>query len=399
MRNIPGRILAEVAQQQEQPISDEEAVLECQRIRIRLRSELEGGASRDEAWDRVIGSARQDVPFDDFTLNVYLPSRVGEITNSGHGYTAKRLARHFGARPIRSIDYDMIRTFVNSLKSQQMSASRIRDYTGVLSGIFALSVRKGIVSNNPTRRDDKKEHRAIWPPEPRSPRANSFLSASEVDILIKVSRMIDVDGDLMLFDPEVHTGSLVRFDTRWVGDLISFAFETGIRLGATLKLTIDQVRRPTTEYSFWHVQLHASQVKTRRARIVPLSTTAREVVARRMECLRCMGEEPGDSTLLFRGRWGQPYPKITTAWHSVLQKARKMVPEEEGRFDGIRFHDLRASWAVDLLNRGANLGEVQLIGGWSTLSAMMRYVRARETRIESVQIALENRRERQETTA
>jgi len=41
-----------------------------------------------------------------------------------------------------------------------------------------------------------------------------------------------------------------------------------------------------------------------------------------------------------------------------------------GRFEGLHFHDLRASWCVDLLSHGANLNEVQMIGGWSTLSAI-----------------------------
>lgn len=398
-RTIPGRILAEVARQQDRPLSDDEVVLECQRIRLRLKLELEGGVSKEQAWDRVIGSARRDVPFDDFTLNVYLPSRKGEITNTGHEYTTKKLARHFGSRPLRAIDYDQIRAFVNGLKRDNLSASRIRDYTGVLSGIFALAVRKGIVSNNPARREDKQEHKAIWPPEPKSPRAGKFLSADEVDVLVTASRMIIVDGNLIQFDPEIHTGNQARYDTRWLGDLITFAFETGVRLGAILKLTVEQVRVPTTEYPYQHAYLRANQVKMREDRVVPLSTAAMEVVDRRLECLRSLEEDMNGDTTIFRGRWGQLKPKIDTTWGSVINKVKMLVPENErGRFDDLHFHDLRASWVVDLLNRGANLGEVQLIGGWSTLSAMMRYVRARKTKVESVQKALENRRERQRKT-
>lgn len=47
-----------------------------------------------------------------------------------------------------------------------------------------------------------------------------------------------------------------------------------------------------------------------------------------------------------------------------------------------------------MLKRGAHVNEVQLVGGWSTFSAMNRYIRATEDDTGSIQMALENRRNR-----
>lgn len=136
-------------------------------------------------------------------------------------------------------------------------------------------------------------------------------------------------------------------------------------------------------------------MKNRTSRVVPLSGTAREVLGRQTDRLQRLGVETDSDSMIFRGRWGQSTPKITTAWRSIIHKAGLLAPElANGRLDDLHFHDLRASWCVDLLSHGANLNEVQMIGGWSTLSAMMRYVRACETNVESVQEALEDRRER-----
>ncbi len=142
-----------------------------------------------------------------------------------------------------------------------------------------------------------------------------------------------------------------------------------------------------------YVHLYANQVKTKKSRIVPFSRTAREVLDRRLESWEGLIGDYRKDRRIFRGRLGQPNPSTRGAWESVFQKAQKLgLDTTDERLEGLHFHDLRASWVVDLLNRGAHVNQVQKMGGWSTLSAMMRYVRASTGDLESVQEALEIRR-------
>ena len=41
----------------------------------------------------------------------------------------------------------------------------------------------------------------------------------------------------------------------------------------------------------------------------------------------------------------------------------------------IRFHDLRATWAILLLSKGAEPIKVMMMGGWKDLKTMQAYVR------------------------
>ena len=276
---------------------------------------------------------------------------------------------------------------------RNLSASRIRDYTGVLNKIFALAAREEVVTENPVQRSDEVEHKALWPTDPVSTRAEKYAHAHEVALLIKAAGFFQLEGKLVKFDPEMHTGNLARYDTRWFGDLIQFAFETGIRRGAILKLHWDQVYPPTDKMPYGYVHLRSIQVKTKKSRIVPFSRTAREVLDRRLECWEGLPEEKRKDKRIFRGRLDQPNPTTRSAWESVFHKARKLgLDTTEERLEDLHFHDLRASWCVDLLNRGAHVNQVQKMGGWSTLSAMMRYVRASAGDLGSVQEALEIRR-------
>jgi len=396
-RIIPETVFAEAEVTFGYSLEEKDEILIASQIHQRLRKALLAGESIDTAWEKTCGPVRQNVAFDEFILETYLPSRVGEISNKGHDYTARKIARDFGPRPIGSISYDHIKDYLNRFKMQGLSASRIRDYTGVFSSIFTLAQRQNLVQNNPTKRKDKGERKAIWPTESSSHRAEKYAKAEEVELLIQAANFFKLNGNLVKFDPTKHRGNQTRYDTRWMGDLICFAFETGIRKGAILKLEWAQVYPPTDKMSFGYVRLRAEQVKTRESRLVPLSERAREVLDRQRVRWEELPPALQKDPRIFRGRLGQTDPSSRSAWISVLGKAKELGWDTESeRLQDFHLHDLRASWCIDILSSGANVNEVQLVGGWKTLSAMNRYVSASETEMESVQSALANRHNHEE---
>jgi integrase len=70
---------------------------------------------------------------------------------------------------------------------------------------------------------------------------------------------------------------------------------------------------------------------------------------------------------IFAGQGAPPdqIPKFPTqAWHYWRTKA--------GLSD-LRFHDLRHSWACNLLDSGATLAQLMILGGWSSANMVRRY--------------------------
>jgi len=394
-RTVPEEMFVQAERQRGYHLSQEEEALIASQLRLQVKRHLEAGECKDEAWAKTCGTVRHNVPFDEFVLQEYLPSVQGEISNSGHEYTARKLARDYAGRPLTSIHYDDVRQYTNHLRLVNRSESRIRDYTSVMRGVFSLAGRQGLVQADPTRRTDRKEHKMIWPTAPVSKKAETYASASEVAILIEAANSFFLNGDLAEFDSTKHKGNLMRYDTRWFGDLVSFAFETGIRRGAIFQLEWNQITSPTEDSPHGSITIRAEQVKTRRGRTVPLSKTARDVIERQAERREHWSEEYQADPRIFRGRRGQPNPDYRLAWKSIVRKAEHLgLDFNIPRLKRMTFHDLRASWVIDLLNRGAHVNEAQLVGGWSTLTAMNRYIRATEDDTGSVQKALENRRKR-----
>lgn len=132
--------------------------------------------------------------------------------------------------------------------------------------------------------------------------------------------------------------------------MIEFALETGLRMSEQLGLRWSQV--DLANRTAW---LHADQTKARKARSVPLSQKAVEIVR------SMLGKH---ETHIFSYR-GAPLLRINgRAWRSV--RARAGLPE-------FRWHDLRHTWATRLVMSGASLQELQELGGWESPEMVRRY--------------------------
>lgn len=133
-----------------------------------------------------------------------------------------------------------------------------------------------------------------------------------------------------------------------------FAVLTGLRMRAQLSLRWDQV--DLRQRRAW---VGAADMKGKRTHGFPLSLGAAAVL-RAIRCRRTDLKEP--RVFLFRGR---PYSDANgAAWRKACDRAG---------LAGLRWHDLRHTWASWAVQSGVSLHEVMQLGGWRSLQMVQRY--------------------------
>lgn len=131
-----------------------------------------------------------------------------------------------------------------------------------------------------------------------------------------------------------------------------FAVATGLRENNVLNLEWRQVSLQAR-----HVAIEAPDIKGRAPLGVPLTEAAMAVLeARRGAHKRYVFPNPDT---------GLPYYKASNrAWYAAVKKAK---------LNGLRWHDLRHTWAAWAVQSGLSLQEVMHLGGWKTYSMVLRY--------------------------
>lgn len=131
-----------------------------------------------------------------------------------------------------------------------------------------------------------------------------------------------------------------------------FALATGLRENNVLNLEWGQV-----DLQRRRAWLHADQMKAGVQHGIPLNDAALAVLeARRGQNKRYVFAHP-DS--------GKPlYKASNRAWYVAVKKAK---------LKGLRWHDLRHTWASWFLMNGGTLAELKELGGWKTWQMVLRY--------------------------
>lgn len=137
----------------------------------------------------------------------------------------------------------------------------------------------------------------------------------------------------------------------WMRDVCQFALATGMRASEILGLTWAQVSLERNMAS-----VGADQTKSGRARAVPLSDDALDVLCRRV------GQH---DRLVFTRASGR---LITQPDARTFRAAC-----EAAGLQGFRFHDLRHTWASWHVQAGTPLFVLKELGGWETLEMVKKY--------------------------
>lgn len=149
---------------------------------------------------------------------------------------------------------------------------------------------------------------------------------------------------------EHEAGRLIAAAPQHLQPVIRFALATGLRKGNILELrwqNIDLARR-----QLW---VNPEDAKGGKAIGIPLNTLAMSVLT------ECRGQHP---EVVFSVE-GRPYRWLDhRTWLRVCRDA--CLP-------GVRFHDLRHTWASWLAQAGVDPQMLKTLGGWSTLAMVERY--------------------------
>ena len=131
-----------------------------------------------------------------------------------------------------------------------------------------------------------------------------------------------------------------------------FALATGLRENNVLNLEWGQV-----DLQRRRAWLHADQMKAGVQHGIPLNDAACAVLeARRGQNKTYVFAHPES---------GKPlYKASNRAWYSAVRKAK---------LKGLRWHDLRHTWASWFLMNGGTLAELKELGGWKTWQMVLRY--------------------------
>jgi len=132
--------------------------------------------------------------------------------------------------------------------------------------------------------------------------------------------------------------------------LVILALDTGMRRGEILGLTWDRVDPR-------HGEILLTQTKNGRYRRVPLTDRVREVLQGRTTNATPTGY------VFTRGN-GQPARSIREAFLGACERAK---------LNGLRFHDLRHTFATRLATSGVDIVTVQRLLGHQTLAMTQRY--------------------------
>ncbi len=248
---------------------------------------------------------------------IFLEAAVGYMETGGERRFISPLIRHFGDRPLASIDQSAIDRAAKALYPSAASATLNRQVYTPLSAILKFAAKRGLCD---FRQIDR----------PRQPRGRvRWLMPAEADRLIEAS------------SPHLKP-------------LLIFLFYTGCRLSEGLYLDWPQVELNRAEVQFL-------QTKNGEARGVPLHP-------RLIAALQSLPHREG---AVFRRPDGEPYARkrdgggqIKTAFNGACRRANII---------DFSPHDCRHTWATWHYAANRDLVSLMHLGGWQSEKMVLRY--------------------------
>lgn len=228
------------------------------------------------------------------------------------------LGKFFGSSCLREINSFKIERFKAVRLNERISKSRVNRYLALLKKMFNLAIDWGYLEENSMRK------------------VKLFSEQENVK-----ERILSLNEEARL----LHTCS------KHLKPIILTALNTGMRRGEILNLRWNQI-------DFSKRIIRIEKTKSGKIRFIPIN----EVVLCELSGLKrktCNS----DYVFLFP-KTGQPIKDVKTAFNSAKRRAG---------VKGIRFHDLRYTFASRLIERGADIVTVQNLLGHQSLSTTQRY--------------------------
>lgn len=270
----------------------------------------------------------------DFIEYLHNEKNTSGNTEVSYQRDLKKMAAYFEKQGIAHADEvteSDLKAYVSEMHSADFAASTISRNIASIRALFHYLFKKGVVSEDPSENI-------------RAPRIEKkmpeILTVQEVDRLLS--------------QPNPHTGKGIRDKA-----MMELLYATGMRVSELLALKTEDVN-----LSFGYVICHDNG----KERVIPIGNVSRDMLQRYMDEARDFFVKNQRETALFTNCSGKPMSR------QGFWKVLKGYAENAGIHKDITPHTLRHSFAVHMLQNGADIKSVQEMLGHSDISSTQMYL-------------------------
>ena len=246
----------------------------------------------------------------------------------------KKMAAYFdqaGVQKMEEVTEADLKVYLGEMRKEKFAPATISRNIASIRAFFHYLLKKGII------REDPSEYLKAPKIQKKTP---EFLTVEEVDRLLR--------------QPSSETGKGIRDKA-----MLELLYATGMRVSELLNLQTEDIN-----LSFGYVICHDSE----KERVLPIGNVSRDALVRYMDKARKIFVKDTKETALFTNCSGKAMSR------QGFWKVLKGYAEAAGIHRDITPHTLRHSFAVHMLQNGADIKSVQEMLGHSDISSTQVYL-------------------------
>lgn len=246
----------------------------------------------------------------------------------------KKMVAYFdqaGVQKMEEVTEADLKVYLGEMRKEKFAPATISRNIASIRAFFHYLLKKGII------REDPSEYLKAPKIQKKTP---EFLTVEEVDRLLR--------------QPSSDTGKGIRDKA-----MLELLYATGMRVSELLNLQTEDIN-----LSFGYVICHDSE----KERVLPIGNVSRDALVRYMDKARKLFVKDTKETALFTNCSGKAMSR------QGVWKVLKGYAEAAGIHRDITPHTLRHSFAVHMLQNGADIKSVQEMLGHSDISSTQVYL-------------------------
>lgn len=246
----------------------------------------------------------------------------------------KKMVAYFdqaGVQKMEEVTEADLKVYLGEMRKEKFAPATISRNIASIRAFFHYLLKKGII------REDPSEYLKAPKIQKKTP---EFLTVEEVDRLLR--------------QPSSDTGKGIRDKA-----MLELLYATGMRVSELLNLQTEDIN-----LSFGYVICHDSE----KERVLPIGNVSRDALVRYMDKARKLFVKDTKETALFTNCSGKAMSR------QGFWKVLKGYAEAAGIHRDITPHTLRHSFAVHMLQNGADIKSVQEMLGHSDISSTQVYL-------------------------
>lgn len=280
----------------------------------------------------------------EFVAYLHTTKKTSTNTEVSYQRDLKKVVAYLGSlglKDIREVRDLHLQGYINQMERENFASSSISRSVASIRALFQYLFKEGEIQKDPSEN--------LKPPkvEKRTP---EILSVEEVDRLLK--------------QPDPNTPKGVR-DTA----MLELLYATGMRVSELIHLNTSDVN-----LQFGYVTCHDNG----KERVIPIGSVSRRAMIQYMDHARGEFVKNNEEKALFTNCSGKPMSR------QGFWKVLKGYADDAGIKGDITPHTLRHSFAVHMLQNGADVKSVQEMLGHSDISTTQIYLSMNMSKMRDV---------------